>query len=112
MKGTYLGEFEEVVLLTIGILDGNAYGVSVQKELADQLGRSVTLSALHTAMHRMEKKGFLESKLGDATKERGGKRKRLFYVTGLGREALIAARSTREKLWQAMPALSTQNPEQ
>lgn len=108
MKGTYLGEFEEIVLLAIGILDGNAYGVSVQKELDDQLGRKVTLSALHTAMHRLEKKGFLDSRLGDATKERGGKRKRLFTVTALGRDALGNSRSTREKLWQSMPALSIQ----
>lgn len=109
MKGTYLGEFEEIVLLAVGILDSDAYGVSVQKEIDRQLGRKVTLSALHTAMHRMEKKGLLESKLGDATNERGGKRKRLFYVTNLGRETLKESRNARERMWQLLPSVSVSN---
>lgn len=105
MKGEYLGELEEIVLLAVGILDGDAYGVSVQKEIASQLDRKVTLSALHTVMHRLEKKGYLESSLGNATHERGGKRKRLFQVTGLGKQALQDQRDSREKLWQLQPSL-------
>ncbi len=112
MKGIYLGELEEIVLLTIGILDGQGYGIKVQKELSEQLNRNVTLSALHTVMHRLEKKGFLSSYLGGATKERGGKRKRIFQITTLGRNALEESRGNREKMWQLMPAILTQNNSQ
>ena len=109
MKGDRLGELEEIILLAIGILDGDAYGVSIQEEIFRQLGRKVTLSALHTSMHRMEKKGFLNSELGKPTQERGGKRKRLFHVTNMGREALENSRNAREKLWQLMPLVQNQN---
>jgi len=108
MKGTYLGELEEIVLLTIGILDGKGYGVRVKKELAEQLNRTVTLSALHTVMHRLEKKGFLSSFMGEATKERGGKRKRIFKITSLGRSILQESRENRERMWQLMPPMVTQ----
>lgn len=107
MKGTYLGEFEEIVLLAIGILAGDAYGVTIQKEIENNLGRTTTLSALHTAMHRLEKKGYLKSYLGGATNERGGKRKRIFELTNLGRTALEMARASRETMWQLMPKPST-----
>ena len=106
MKGTYLGEFEEIVLLTVGVLDGTAYGVSVRKAIEERMSRKVTLSAVHSALHRLEKKGFVESKLGDATNERGGKRKRLFEVTNFGRSALEEARELREQLWKEMPSLA------
>ncbi len=109
MKGTYLGEFEEVVLLAVGILDGNAYGVSVRKEIEEQLSRNVSLSALHTAMHRLEEKGFLSSDLGAPTNERGGKRKRLFHLTNSGREALLTAKEARERMWNRLPGISLQN---
>ena len=106
MKGTYLGEFEEIVLLTVGVLDGGAYGVSVRKEIEVRMNRKVTLSAVHSALHRLEQKGFVESELGQATKERGGKRKRLFTVTSFGRKTLKEARELREQLWQEMPSLA------
>ncbi len=106
MKGTYLGEFEEIVLLTVGVLDGSAYGVSVRKEIELRMNRKVTLSAVHSALHRLEKKGFVESALGEATNERGGKRKRLFAVTNFGRKALEEARELREQLWKEMPSLA------
>jgi len=106
MKGTYLGEFEEIVLLTVGVLDGSAYGVSVRKEIEQRMNRKVTLSAVHSALHRLEKKGFVESELGEATNERGGKRKRLFAVTNFGRNAVKEARELREQLWKEMPSLA------
>jgi len=106
MKGTYLGEFEEIVLLTAGVLDGSAYGVSVRREIEIRMNRKVTLSAVHSALHRLELKGFVESELGEATAERGGKRKRLFAVTNLGRKALNEIRELREQFWKEMPSLA------
>ncbi|MEQ9425289.1 MAG: helix-turn-helix transcriptional regulator [Cyclobacteriaceae bacterium] len=106
MKGTYLGEFEEVVMLTVGVLDDQAYGVSVRKEIEVRMGRNVTLSTVHSALHRLESKEFLESELGEATNERGGKRKRLFKMTNLGRKALEEAREIREGLWKEMPSMA------
>ena len=77
MKGTYLGEFEELVLLTVGILFDDAHGISVQQELEHQSGRKPMISAVHKVLVRLEDKGFLTSKMGGATTERGGRRKRL-----------------------------------
>ncbi len=103
MKGTYLGEFQEVVLLVILILDDNAYGVSIQEEIKKELNRNVSRGALHTALTRLQDKNFIKSDLSDATKKRGGRRKRLYTVTNLGREALKDARHLREQLWQKVP---------
>ncbi|MFY0628062.1 MAG: helix-turn-helix transcriptional regulator [Reichenbachiella sp.] len=103
MKGTYLGEFEELIMLTVGVLNENAYGLSVKNEVSDQSGRKVTLSAVHASLNRLEEKGFLESGLGEASKERGGKRKRLFKITNMGRDALQNSRSLRDQLWDRIP---------
>ncbi len=106
MKGTYLGEFQEVVLLVILILDDNAYGVSIQEEIKKELNRNISRGALHTALMRLQDKGFIKSDVGGATKERGGRRKRLYAVTNLGRDALKEARCLREQLWQKVPEWS------
>ena len=70
MKKFQLGEFEEIVLLTVGILYKDAYGVAIKKEIEDRLSRSVSIGALHTALLRMEEKGYLRSYEGEATAER------------------------------------------
>jgi len=103
MKGTHLGEFEELVLLVVGVLFDNAYGVAVKKEIEDQAQRRVTLSTVHAALHRLEKKGFVQSRLGDPTSRRGGKRKRLFVLTAAGSQAIQRAQQLRQKLWEAIP---------
>jgi len=103
MKGTYLGEFQEVVLLAILILDDNAYGVSIQEEIKKELNRNISRGALHTALTRLEEKGFIMSEVGGVTKERGGRSKRMYTVTNLGKEALKEARQLREQLWQKVP---------
>lgn len=103
MKGTYLGEFQEIVLLAILILDDNAYGVSIQEEIKIELKRNISRGALHTALTRLEDKGFIKSEVGGATKERGGRSKRMYAVTNLGKEALKEARQLREQLWQKVP---------
>ena len=81
MKGTNLGEFEELVLLTVGILYDNAYSVAIKQELNQQTGRKVTISSVHAAVYRLEEKGLLNSRMGEMTNERGGKRKRLFTIS-------------------------------
>ena len=103
MKGKYLGEFEEVVLLTIGILFDEAYGVAIRNEIEERLERKVGLGAMHSTLVRLEDKGYVDSRYGEATKTRGGKRKRYFKVTNSGQEALVKTREAREKLWKAVP---------
>jgi PadR family transcriptional regulator, regulatory protein PadR len=103
MRRYYLGEFEEIVLLTVAVLGEGAYGLSITNKLDEQSGRTVSLSAVHAALHRLEEKGMLSSYLGDATNERGGRRKRLFSVTALGSRTLHEIRSVRESLWGSIP---------
>ncbi|RKQ51537.1 PadR family transcriptional regulator [Roseivirga pacifica] len=108
MKGTYLGEFQEIVLLTILVLDENAYGVSIQEEIGERTGRAVSRGALHTALTRLEEKGFIQSEYGGATAERGGRRKRFYQVTNLGKSALEEAKTLREDLWSSVPKVALQ----
>ncbi len=103
MKGYHLGELEELVLLTVGILDTEAYGVSVLEEIKNQTGRKVNISAVHTVLTRLESKGLLSSKMGGATEERGGRRKRLFALSSAGRMVLEDVRTMRNKLYDQLP---------
>ncbi|GAB3321339.1 hypothetical protein GCM10027299_15630 [Larkinella ripae] len=103
MRRTYLGEFEEVVLLMVAILDGEAYGVTVSQALEEHTGRLVTFGTVHNTLIRLEEKGFVSSELGGATAERGGRRKRLFRVTALGSRALQEIQHLRSQLWQLVP---------
>jgi PadR family transcriptional regulator PadR len=97
-----LGEFEEIVLLTVAVLHEGAYGAAITDELENQTGRSVSLSAVHAVLHRLEEKAMLSSKLGEATAERGGRRKRLFSITVLGHRTLQGIRDTRNRLWESI----------
>jgi PadR family transcriptional regulator PadR len=99
MKG-YIGEFEELVLLTIAVLGEKAYGVSVKEAIEDQASRDISIGALHSTIARLEEKGFLKSYLGGATQERGGRRKRYFQLTHSGKVALHDIRNLREGLWK------------
>lgn len=103
MKGTYLGEFEEVVLLAVAIRSGDAYGAAVVNEIEQQMGRSVNLGAVHSALNRLQEKGLVRSEMGGMTPERGGRRKRLYLVTVYGRRALEEVRQLRNQMWQAIP---------
>jgi PadR family transcriptional regulator, regulatory protein PadR len=103
MKGSNLGELEEVVLLVVGVLYDDAYGVAIQDEMSKRCDRRATLSTIHVALHRLEEKGYLESRLDGATNERGGRRKLLFRVTRSGHKALANARDMRNDLWKAIP---------
>ncbi len=103
MGRTYLGEFEELVLLTVAVLEGQAYGVTIAAELKQRTSRTISLSGVHIALYRLEDKGFVCSELGGATAARGGRRKRLFTVTALGKRTLAEMRQVRNDLWDAMP---------
>lgn len=105
MKGTNIGEFEELVLLTVGILYDDAYGLAITDEIEARTARTVTVSSVHKALMRMEQKGFLRSHMGGATEERGGRNKRLFTITNTGKEALREARTMRNELWDAIPKI-------
>ena len=109
MKGTYLGEFEEIVLLTVGVLNGNAYGLSVKYEVEARSERKVNLSAIHSALYRLERKGYLRSKLGEASQRRGGKRKKMFEVTSMGMAALQEMKNIRTGLWTSLPKVVIEN---
>lgn len=106
MKNTRLGEFEEVVMLTVGILYEKAYGVSIKKEIEKRLERKVSVGALQTSLDRLEKKGYLKSKIGEATQERAGRPKRYFEITAEGKAALQYTRESRNELWNAIPNIA------
>ena len=104
MKGTYIGELEELVLLVVGLLYEGAYGVSVLKEIKDQTGREVNISAVHSVMNRLEDKGMLKSEMGGTSNTRGGRRKRIYHLTASGKSTLDQVRSVREKLYSQLPS--------
>jgi len=95
----YLGELEELVLLTVASLDGNAYGVSIQLELEKRCKRSITIGALHSTITRLVEKGLLKSWTGGATEERGGRSKRFYDITPSGKSSLVKVKNLRDELW-------------
>jgi DNA-binding PadR family transcriptional regulator len=105
MKRIQLGEFEEIVLLTVGVLHGNAYGVTIKDDIEQRLGREVSIGALQVTLRRLESKGFLKSKLGEANENRRGRPKLFFEITAYGKKALDYTRESREELWKALPKL-------
>lgn len=100
-----LGELEEIVLLVVAILHGEAYGIGIINEMKERLDRKISIGSLQTVLRRLEKKGYVISEFGEATKVRGGKRKRFFTVTNFGKDALQEARDQRLKLWNAIPQI-------
>jgi PadR family transcriptional regulator, regulatory protein PadR len=106
MKKYQLGEFEEIVILTVAVLHDNAYGVSIKKEIEGRLSRNVSVGALQTALKRLEDKGYLKSHDGEATQERAGRPKRYFQITAYGKKAMEYSRTTREDLWKAIPKIA------
>lgn len=98
MKG-YLGEFEELVLLTIATLGKDAYGVAIREQLENRANRSISIGALHSTISRLEDKGYLTSYMGEATAKRGGRKKRFFELTADAKSALADMKELRESLW-------------
>ncbi len=94
----YLGEFEEIVLLAILRLHKDAYGVSIRRKIESETERSTSVGAVYTTLERLEKKGYISSRQGEATAERGGRAKRYFQIEGAGAEALNQAMIARKRL--------------
>jgi PadR family transcriptional regulator PadR len=107
MKETRLGEFEEVILLLVGILGEQAYSFKIAEEFESQTGRSASIGAVHSTLTRLEEKGFLSSEMGSATAERGGRRKRIYVITAYGKRTLKNARDFKVSLWEQFPGFAT-----
>lgn len=105
MKKKGLGEFEELVLLAVCILEGQAYGVAVKEEVEKHSGRSILLGAVHITLYRLQDKGYLTSELGGNTAKRGDRRKRLFSITEAGSRQLQEAQAVRQSMWKMIPFL-------
>lgn len=103
MKKYQLGEFEEIVILTIAILNNQAYSVTIKDEIESRLKRTVSFGALHTALKRLEDKGYLRSAAGESTEERVGRPKRYFEITAIGKRAMQDVKNSRDELWKAIP---------
>ena len=98
-----IGEFEEIVLLVVATQHDQAYGLSVTQAIGEQLKREVKLSSVHTSLYRLEEKGLVESRIGETSTERGGRKKRHFIITELGKKTLLAAQEARQLLWGQIP---------
>ncbi|MDH5380455.1 MAG: PadR family transcriptional regulator [Cyclobacteriaceae bacterium] len=107
MKGHNIGEFEELLMLMTGVLQREAYGVNIQREIKSKLDRDVSLSAIHITLYRLEDKGYISSYLGEATSVRGGRKKRIFELTQAGWAILQAVQEKRTKLWQLIPGFNS-----
>jgi len=106
MKKYQLGEFEEVAMLTVGVLYDEAYGVSIKKEIETRLSRKVSVGALQSALKRLEDKGYLKSREGEATEERAGRPKKYFQITAYGKRAMEYTKNTRDELWKSIPKIA------
>lgn len=111
MKKYQLGEFEEIVMLTIAILHKDAYGVAIKSEIQERLARNVSMGAMHTALVRLEGKGYIESWNGESSDDRMGRPKKYYKLTALGKKAMAYTKDTRNELWDAIPkvVLKAQN---
>ncbi len=105
MGKEYLGELEELILTVVGILQEDAYGNAIIKEIKQQVNRVVSLAAAHVTLYRLEDKGYLKSRVGGATKTRGGRRKRIFTITSAGLVILRTMKEDRIQLWKLVPQL-------
>ncbi len=104
MKRVYLGEFEEIVLLMVAALSGEAYGVNITHEIIEQTERDVRLNQVHASLQRLEEKGMITSKMSEPVAERGGRRKRLFKITAYGKQTLTEIKDVRSNLWNLVPS--------
>ena len=107
MPAKNIGEFEELVLLGVCILDGRGYGISVKKEVEKHSGRSILLGAVHITLYRLQDKGLLKSEMGGSSEQRGDRRKRLFTITKKGMDHLRTSQEVRQKMWGLIPQLNT-----
>jgi DNA-binding PadR family transcriptional regulator len=111
MRHDTLGEFEQALLLAVVHLGGDAYGVTIRQEIETRLGREVAIGALYTSLDRLERKGYLRSRMSDPTPERGGRSKRHFTIRPAGAAALREARERHQRMWAGLsPELKRTRP--
>ena len=103
----YLGEFEQLVLLAVLRLGDAAYGVTVRQEIETRTGRDVSIGAIYATLSRLEVKGLVKSRAGEPTAERGGRAKRLFRVTALGRRSITEAQRVLARMLDGLKPLET-----
>lgn len=103
MRGTNLGEFEELVLLIVLAIPDDAYSVAIADAIREKTGRGAVHSVVHTSLHRLQEKGFVTSSMGEATAERGGRRKRMYTITASGMKALEVSKANRDQFWDMIP---------
>lgn len=102
MSRESLGELEELVLLAVGALTGNAYAVTILEEISSQTGRKPDVTAIHSVLRRLEGKGFVNSSMGGATADRGGRRKRFFHLTVAGRKMIDETMAARLSMYKKL----------
>ena len=105
MKGTSIGEFEELVLLLVGILFDDAYGLAISDELQKKTMRNVMISSVHKTLVRLEDKGYVKSRMGGGTNVRGGRDKRLYTLTPAGISVLNEMKELRNRMWKEIPRI-------
>ena len=106
MSEQSLGEFEELVLLIVAANHNEAYGVLILEQLEAKLKKKLNISAIHVALKRMENKGFVVSSFGGITNERGGRRKKYYNITSLGKKMLDRQYELRTSIYQQIPKIS------
>jgi DNA-binding PadR family transcriptional regulator len=106
MKPQSLGEFEELVLLMVAAQHDEAYGVSILEGLEEKLEKKVNISTVHVALKRIEDKGFVKSRFGGITEDRGGRRKKFYVITALGKRMLDSQYDLRTSIYKLIPKIS------
>ena len=103
-----ISNFELMVLLALIRLGDEAYGVPIAKEIEEHSGNDVVVGSVYAALDRLQARGFVESRIGEPTAERGGRAKRYFNVTLRGLRVVRDTRSTLMRLWKGIPQLGEQ----
>lgn len=106
MKEHTLGEFEELVLLMVASLHDEAYGVLIMESLEEKLKKKYNISAVHVALKRLEDKAFVKSRFGGITTDRGGRRKKYYVITALGKKVLDNQYALRTSIYSTIPKIS------
>ena len=98
---------EEMVMLAVWQLKDNAYGVTIRRYLEETTGENFSFASIYVPLDRLTEKGFLEAVDVAPTKERGGRRKRLFKLTKAGIEILTETQRVNATLWEGFQGLQT-----
>jgi DNA-binding PadR family transcriptional regulator len=93
-QGQLLGSLEQIILLALVRLDGNAHGMIVRREIEECTGRNISIGAVYATLERLQAKGYVSSFTGEPTPQRGGRAKRLFRVEAAGKRALQISQQT------------------